>query len=105
MPSLLSSICKQLVFYRNCTGGYQVKPNQNNKTNTENPFGVFLLPDLRAVKYHGIFFVQKKAANTRNLTRSTLGEVSCSRRDAGLGHMLYHRQMQTPLFTLPVMET
>lgn len=65
-------------------------PGENKTKQKTNPpwkphrfpgFGVFLLLVLRAVNSH--YFSTQKAANTRNLTRSSLAEASCSRRVAG----------------------
>lgn len=50
-------------------------------------------------------FLHSEGANSRNSTRSTPAEVPHCRRDAEHGHTLYPGQMQTPLPTLPAMET
>lgn len=90
-------------------GGKKPKPNHNKTQQPLKTPQISRLWGLPTSSFESselsLNFSTQKAANARNLTRSALAEVSCRRRDAGHGHMLYHRQMQTPLSTVPAMET
>jgi len=91
---LLNSICKQLVFYRNCTGSYQGKKTSKNNKPPENPTDFQALgSSYFQFQEQGTLALFFHSAYTRNVTESVLAEVSCGRRGAGHGHMLYHRQM------------